>query len=255
MKHIRKSSYDGTKNKIESLLSPVNHEIVRQNVKYVPKWIETYHLTGLTYIWAVLILLGGAFSRYSVYTVWISLLALVGHIITDAFDGALGRYRKTGLVRWGYYMDHFGDYLLSCSIIISFRLIEHGLNEYLIMFLIVVITGFFIHSLLSTVTLNRYTLTFFKLFSPLEGQMVYVFVYIAALIWGRQTLLFIVPVIGAVASLALTYLVIITVNKLWVMEMRQLNRRKKGGKRSRRKHRPENGEDGPQRGDHMLPGF
>lgn len=221
MNKIRKSSYDGTKNRIESLFSPVNHEIVNQNIKHVPHWIETYHLTGLTYIWVIIILIGGILSQYSLLAVWLCLLALVGHIISDAFDGALGRYRKTGLVKWGYYVDHFGDYLLSCSIIVSFRLIEHDLNEYIIMFLIIVITGFFVHSLLSTVTLNRYTLTFFKLFSPLEGQMVYLVVYAAVLLLGRHILLYIIPFIGLVASIALTYLVGITVNKLWVMETKK----------------------------------
>lgn len=222
MKRIKRTSYDGTKNRIESLLAPVNHEIVNQNVKYIPKWIETYHLTGLTYIWVILVVIGGILSQYSLLAVWICLLALVGHIISDAFDGALGRYRNTGLVKWGYYVDHFGDYLLSCSLVVSFRLIEPRLNEYLIMFLAFVITGFFVHSLLSTVTLNRYTLTFFKLFSPLEGQMVYVFVYVAVLIFGRWTLMYIIPVIGIVASIALTYLVGITIYRLWILETKIL---------------------------------
>lgn len=230
---IRTSSYDGTKNKIESLLAPVNHEIVSQNVKYIPKWIETYHLTGLTYIWVILVVIGGMLSQYSLLAVWICLLALVGHIISDAFDGALGRYRKSGLVKWGYYVDHFGDYLFSCSLVVSFRLIEPSLNEYLIMFLAFVITGFFVHSLLSTVTLNRYTLTFFKLFSPLEGQMVYLSVYVAVLIFGRSVLLYIIPSIGIVATIALTYLVGITVYRLWMLETEILNKKL----RKRRKKR------------------
>jgi hypothetical protein len=29
---------------------------------------------------------------------------------TDHYDGKLGKYRGTGLVRWGYYMDHLLDY-------------------------------------------------------------------------------------------------------------------------------------------------
>lgn len=221
MRKVNIRAYDGNHNKIESILSPINHEIVTQGVPYLPTWIETYHLTGVTFIWVLIVIIGGVLSRYSPLAVWLCLLALVGHIITDAFDGALGRYRNTGLVRWGYYMDHFGDYLLSCALIISFRLIEPRLNEYLIMFLVVVITGFFIHSLLATVTLNKFTLTFFKLFSPLEGQLVYVFIYLTVLIWGSSTLMVIAPAMGIIASFALVYLVTITAGKLWTIETRK----------------------------------
>lgn len=226
MKKVNSRSYDGNNNKIESILSPINHEIVSQSIPYFPTWIETYHLTGITFIWVVILIIGGILSSYSPLAVWLCLLALVGHIITDAFDGALGRYRNTGLVRWGYYVDHFGDYLLSCALIISFRLIEPRLNEYLIMFLVVVITGFFIHSLLATVTLNKFTLTFFKLFSPLEGQLAYVFVYLTVLIWGSSTLMIIAPIMGAIASFALGYLVTLTASKLWKIERRKKTIRK-----------------------------
>ena len=226
MKKINVNAYDGNHNKIESILAPINHEIVNQNVKYIPNWIETYHLTTLTFIWSAFVLFGAILSKYSLLAVWICLLALVGHIITDAFDGALGRYRNTGLVKWGYYVDHFGDYLLSCVLIVSFRLIEPELNEYLIFFLLVVITGYFIHSLLSTVTLNKFTLTFFKLFSPLEGQIAYVFIYVLVLIFNHQVLLLLIPAIGLVAFMGLTYLVWITTQSLWKMETRRRKRKR-----------------------------
>jgi hypothetical protein len=33
---------------------------------------------------------------------------------TDCLDGALGRYRDTGIPKWGYYMDHFLDFVFMC---------------------------------------------------------------------------------------------------------------------------------------------
>ena len=225
MKRIKSSAYDGNHNKIESILAPINHEIVEQNVKHVPSWIETYHLTSLTLIWTVVVIIGGVLSRFSLLAVWICLLALVGHIITDAFDGALGRYRQTGLVKWGYYVDHFGDFLLSSALIISFRMIEPRLNEYLIQFLLVVVTGFFIHSLLATVTLNKFTLTFFKLFSPLEGQIAYVLLYLLVLVFGPSVLLAVLPGVAVITSGGLLYLVLVTTNKLWRSEMNKRKRK------------------------------
>lgn len=220
MKKIDKKAYDGNENRIESVLSSINHDIVSHNVKNIPPWIETYHLTALTYVWTVLVIIGAMLSTYSIFAVWICTFALVGHIITDAFDGALGRYRKTGLVKWGYYMDHFGDYLLSGALIVSFRLIEPQLNEHLIMFMIIIVTGYFIHSLLATVTLGRYEMTFFKLFSPLEGQIGYALLYLAVIMAGRNILLYMVPIAFIITSGGLFYLVAQTANKLWKVDMK-----------------------------------
>ena len=35
---------------------------------------------------------------------------IVLHYFTDHFDGKLGKYRDTGLRKWGFYMDHLFDY-------------------------------------------------------------------------------------------------------------------------------------------------
>jgi hypothetical protein len=43
--------------------------------------------------------------------------------VTDHYDGKIGKYRNTGLVRWGYYMDHLLDYVFLCSIIIGYAFI------------------------------------------------------------------------------------------------------------------------------------
>lgn len=232
MRKNKTDAYSGSINKIESILAPINHEIVEGNVRYIPSWIETYHLTLLTYIWVIITLIGGILSRYTILAVWLCIIALVGHIVTDAFDGALGRYRQTGLVRWGHYADHFGDYLLSCALVLSFRLIDPAINEYLIFFLVIVITGFFIHSLLTVATLNKFTLTFFKLFSPLEGQIAYVLVYLAVIIFGRNILTVVIPAISLIATAALVYLITITLNKLWIIDMLAKRRRVKALKKA-----------------------
>ena len=43
--------------------------------------------------------------------------------MTDHYDGKIGKYRNTGLVRWGYYMDHLLDYFFLASVIIGYAFI------------------------------------------------------------------------------------------------------------------------------------
>ena len=58
--------------------------------------------------------------------------------LTDSLDGAIGRYRNVGLIRWGYYMDHFLDYIFLCSILIGYSLILPDNFKYLLFFLLAI---------------------------------------------------------------------------------------------------------------------
>ncbi len=48
---------------------------------------------------------------------------------TDSFDGALGRHRDTGIPRWGFYMDHFLDFVFMCPVFIGWSFLFAGLNR------------------------------------------------------------------------------------------------------------------------------
>ena len=212
------NAFDGETNKNDSILSPINNEFINMAVPVIPRWIHTHHLTSSTIVWCLLILIGSFLSQYSLYFLLLNAIAIALHIITDNCDGALGRYRKTGLVRWGYYADHFGDFIFGSLIVVSFRIINHDVNEYWIFFLMIVFSGFFVHSLLSTSVLNKLAYTFFKILSPLEGQFFYIAIYFAIIILGRSSLLFLVPAMGFIGVTALTYIVLDTLNRLWKMD-------------------------------------
>src|SRR3989338_1548416 len=92
-------------------------------VPHIPRFIETYHLTCLTFLWSGLIVLFGWLARNDINWLWFISLMIIFQYITDLFDGALGRYRDTGLIKWGYYMDHFLDYVFLCSILIAYSFI------------------------------------------------------------------------------------------------------------------------------------
>lgn len=99
------------------LFAGLEARLVSRWVGRVPACIGTQHLTLATLPWCALALAGGALASAGDWR-WLSLvsLAIALQYLTDLFDGAVGRHRDTGLVRWGFYMDHLLDYVFLCSL-------------------------------------------------------------------------------------------------------------------------------------------
>lgn len=94
---------------------------VARGVPRVPPWLETYHLTLLTVVWSGLaVACGWAAAAWDPAWLWGIHLAIVGQYLSDLFDGAVGRHRETGLVRWGFYMDHLLDFAFLGALWISY---------------------------------------------------------------------------------------------------------------------------------------
>lgn len=96
-------------------------------VPKVPKFLNGRNLTWATSLWSAIILACGYFSIQNIYWVWGMSVSIVGQYITDSLDGAVGRYRGSGLINWGHYVDHLLDFVFLCAVIISYAFIfpEH----------------------------------------------------------------------------------------------------------------------------------
>jgi phosphatidylglycerophosphate synthase len=103
------------------LLASWERRFVAANLHRVPAWLETHHLTLLTVPWCVAVLAAGWLAA-SVDLRWLTLasVAIGLQYLTDLFDGAVGRARDTGLVKWGYFMDHLLDFAFLCSLVIAY---------------------------------------------------------------------------------------------------------------------------------------
>lgn len=130
---------------MNSLLSRYEKRFIDGNVQRFPNWIEGYHLTLTTLLWSAGLIVFGWFARSSYQWLWGSSLMLFLQWFTDSFDGALGRHRDTGIPRWGYYMDHFLDFVFMCSVLIGYSFLFDGSNRQMI-YLFVPISGCFIVS-------------------------------------------------------------------------------------------------------------
>ena len=107
---IETDEFAGASKTNTSFLSPLERRIAPYVLRRIPRWLETYHLTMMTLVWSLLIALFSYFAATNIRWLWAVSLMIFFQYVTDYYDGKIGKYRNTGLVRWGYYMDHLLDF-------------------------------------------------------------------------------------------------------------------------------------------------
>jgi phosphatidylglycerophosphate synthase len=110
-------------------------------------------------------------AQQNIYWLWGSSVILILHWFTDSFDGAVGRYQNSGLVRWGYYMDHLLDFIFISSIFIGYGFLLRPDSILWLFGMIVVIGAFMANSFLAYSVLNKFRISYFK-FGPTEGRII-----------------------------------------------------------------------------------
>ncbi len=105
--------------------------------------------------------------------------------LTDSLDGALGRYRKEGLVKWGgYYMDHLLVFFL-CAILIGYSLLityRYPVLEFLVLALCggIMVTTFVVFG-----TTQEFRLVQLG-FGPSEIRPLFIILNILILVFGKN---------------------------------------------------------------------
>lgn len=124
---MKNDQFAGDKKEGEWILAKVEKRMVNWLVPRVPPFIETYHLTLLTLLWSIGIVAFSFLARDNINWLWGASFFILLQYITDVLDGAVGRYRETGLVKWGFYMDHLLDYVFLASVIVGYALIFNNI--------------------------------------------------------------------------------------------------------------------------------
>jgi len=184
--------FGGDKKKGFSLFGSLEKKIVEKFTPKIPLCIETYHLTLLTILWSLLIVLFGYLAKNNLNWLWMISLMIVFQYITDLFDGAVGRYRNTGLVKWGYYMDHFLDYIFLCSILIGYMFILPEELNYLLFFILAILGSFMVNSYLSFAATNELKISYLKI-GPTEVRLGFIIVNTSWIIFGQTYLRWTLP--------------------------------------------------------------
>ena len=102
-----------------NIIEPILNSFKSYVVPKLPSYITTYNLTLISLLWSSLILFAGFKSIKNIKWFYLIILCVFFHIITDILDGAVGRYRNTGAIKWGYFMDHTMDIVLFNSVFLA----------------------------------------------------------------------------------------------------------------------------------------
>ena len=145
---------------MKTMLARYERKLVDSNVHRFPKWIEGYHLTLMTIPWSIGLVVFGWLARNNHNWLWGSSVMLFLQWFTDSFDGALGRYRDTGIPRWGYFMDHFLDFVFVCAVLVGYSFLTDGFSRQVILLLIPVFGSFMVNSYLAFGATGEFKITY-----------------------------------------------------------------------------------------------
>lgn len=163
-------------------------------------------------------MLFGYLARTNIHWLWMVSLLIVLQYITDLFDGAVGRSRDTGLIKWGFYMDHFLDYIFLCSLVMAGYLIApEGLGFYYVL-LLALSGGFMVNSFLSFAATNAFEIYSYG-FGPTEMRIGFILINTVIILTGTEHFPYTVPLVCLGCFIGLTVMVVRSSRNLWALDM------------------------------------
>ena len=203
---------------MRTLLAPYERKLIDSNVGRLPGWLQGYHLTLMTVLWSAGMIFFGYLARQNINWLWMSSLMLCLQWFTDCFDGALGRHRDTGIPKWGYYMDHFLDFVFMSSIMIGYSFLFEGFSKELVYLLVPLSGCFMVNAYLAFGATGEFKITYLGM-GPTEIRICFVLLN-CVLIWlgtGWVDAGLIYVLIFGIASLCLV--VYRTQRHIWKIDM------------------------------------
>jgi len=214
-----REQFAGANKVSSSILSPLERRMARRVVPAIPSWLGTHHLTMLTLVWCAFIvffslLAAGGERRW----LWGASLMVFCQYLTDFFDGKVGKYRNTGLVKWGFYMDHLLDYVFLCSVLAGYALILPAASQRHLFFLLAVFGGFMVNSFLAFAATEKFSISHMGL-GPTEFRIALVALNALIIFGGTRRMEKVLPYVAVGGLLALCVLVYRTQKEIWRRDM------------------------------------
>lgn len=215
---MAKDTFSGDKKDGVSFLHHPENRLKAALLPCVPKGIETYHLTLTTIVWSVLVILFSWLATFNRQWMWGVSAAIVAQYVTDLLDGAVGRQRNTGLIKWGFYMDHLMDYVFLCTMLIGYSLLIPNHLKYLMFFIIAVFCGFMVNSFLQFAATNKFRIAYWGI-GPTEIRLAFIVINTIIIYVNQSTYIRAVPYILGIAIFALFVTAFNTQRQLWAVDM------------------------------------
>jgi len=207
-----------------SLLARPERKLIDHYVPKFPKSIEGYHLTLMTIPWSAGMILFGYLAKGNILWLAGSCFMLFFQWFTDSFDGSLGRYRDTGIPKWGYYMDHFLDYIFMCAILVGYSFLLKPEVRHLLLLVMPVYGAFMVSSYLSFAATGEFKITYLRI-GPTELRLILILFNVAIMIFGVGFPEKGLPWFLAVLFIGLCVVVYRSQKYIWKMDMEEKERR------------------------------
>ena len=216
---MKKEEFAGDRKKGESLFHNIEKKFIDKYVSKIPIFIKSYQLTLTTILWCFLIILFSYLAKNNINWLWGVSACIFLQYITDSFDGALGRYRNSGLIKWGYYMDHFLDYIFLCSILIGYSLILPINFIYYLFFILAIFGAFMVNSFLSFAATNEFKISYLKI-GPTEVRLIFIIINALLILFGKTYMVKALPYVLIISTLGLIVVVYRTQKYIWKLDMK-----------------------------------
>ena len=216
---MQTEEFAGASKTNNSFLSPFERRLAPLVLPRIPKWLETYHLTMLTLVWSLLIVLFSWMAATDLRWLWAVSAMIALQWATDHYDGKIGKYRNTGLVRWGYYMDHLLDYFFLCSILIGYSFILPESSRFQLLLMLALFAGYDFSTFLAFSAMDKLQISYLK-FGPTEFRLALIVVNGLLVSFGTKHMISGLKWVNAGAALGLCVLIYTTQKKIWRLDMR-----------------------------------
>jgi len=217
---IETQQFAGATKTNTSFLTPLERRLAVRVLPRIPSWLETYHLTMLTLVWSGLILFFSYLAKNDLRWLWGVSAMVAMQYVTDHYDGKIGKYRGTGLVRWGYYMDHLLDYLFLCSVIIGYSFILPERSRFQILIMLAIFAGYEVSTFLAFAATDRLKISYLKL-GPTEFRLALIVINGLLVQYGTRTTVNGLKYVNIGAAIGLALMVYRTHKVIWALDMKQ----------------------------------
>ncbi len=226
----------------DSLLGPFERKFIHWAIPKIPSWIHSYHLTNLSLIWWIGILLLSWIAREQWQIFWlhgVSFMLLL-HWLTDSLDGSLGRHRKEGLIQWWFYMDHLYDFFLLWCLLLGYNylipdLVYHiGSSDLqlflfsweiqyssLLFFIYILLSCFMVHSFLYFWATQKFKIAYCGI-GPTEVRLIFIIINTFIVVFWKTYLAWSLPYVVGVLVIWIVLMIYRTQKELVLSDRNKL---------------------------------
>jgi phosphatidylglycerophosphate synthase len=143
----------------ENVLARSERRLLNWICARMPGWVTPDMLTMLGMVGAFLVLAGYVASNLGPEWLWLAIAGYVVQWFGDSTDGSLARWRKIERPRYGYFLDHSCDGLVTTMVVVGIGFSPHVAME----FALVALAGYLllsIHAYLSVRVLGELKLSY-----------------------------------------------------------------------------------------------